>query len=62
MKGNEGISMVLTQRKMKVEYFRKDRLVAIIRVDYAKDLLEVENFIEQILEKTFGCLEPIFED
>lgn len=53
--------MVLTQRKMKVEYFHKDRLVAIIRVDYAKDLIEVENFTDKIWEKPFGRLEPTFE-
>lgn len=54
--------MGMKPRKLKVEYFEKERLLAIIEVDYATDEIKVTNFTDDILEKPFGNLEPTIED
>lgn len=45
-------------RKLKIEYFCKDKLLAIINVDYGTDKVTVQNFTDFFYYKPFGNLEP----
>lgn len=54
--------MAMKPRKLKVEYFDKDILLAIIEVDYATDSIKVTNFTDNVLDKPFGNLEPTIDD
>ncbi len=54
--------MEMKPRKLKVEYFNKDTLLAIIEADYATDEIKVTNFTDNVLDKPFGNLEPTIDD